>query len=168
MALKEVRTVMVIDASEGAFSAGDVVSDEDCTTGTANYWTFAAVVDLYGGCGYIVKATLVSETENQAVQYDLLLFNAAPTGQLQGGLANTNPLKGDRSSYLGTISFPQSTARGSTVATYTEASPSTVGNLPMAFRCGSTTTDIYGVLVTRTGYTHTNTDDIEIALFIEQ
>lgn len=166
--LKEVRTAVVIDSSEGAFAAGDIVGNEDCCTTDATYWTFSGVARANGTHGYIVSAILISETENQAVQYDLFLFNATPTGTLLGGAANTNPVKGDRSKYLGVIEFPQSTAKGSLVATYSQATPSTVGGLPLAFKCAPGVADIYGVLVTNTVYTHDTGDDIEITLLIEQ
>lgn len=166
--LKEVRVSQVIDGSLGAYTAGDVVGADDCCTTLAIVWTFD-VARVAGGYGYIVGASLVNETENQAVQYDLLLFNATPTGELRDNAANTNPLLGDRSKYLGLISFPFSVARGATVATYTQASPATPNsNLPMPFKCAAGVTTILGVLVTNTAYTQTATDDIEIALEIEQ
>ena len=165
---KEVRTAVVIDASEGAFGIGDVVSNEDCCSTTATYWTFSDVARENGGYFYITGALLISETENQAVQYDLLLFNAAPTGNLVGGLANDNPLKADRSKWLGKLAFITTEANGATVASFTEISPSTPGNAPKLMKCGSSLKDIYGVLVTNTAYTHTDTDDIEITLLVER
>jgi len=45
---------------------------------------------------------------------------------------------------------------------------STDTNLPMAFKCASTVADLYGVLVTRTAYTHTTGDAIEITLLVKQ
>jgi len=165
--LKEVRVAQVIDGSLGAYAAGDVVGADDCCTTLAVAWEFD-VARVAGGYGYIVGATLVNETENQAVQYDMLVFNATPTGELRDNAANTNPVKADRSKYLGTISFPYSVAKGATVATYTQATPSTVGNLPLAFKCAAEDTKIYTVLVTNTAYTQTATDDIEITLEIDQ
>lgn len=165
--LREVRTSGVIDASDGAYTAGDVVGTDNCTT-TSTYWTFTECTWKNGGKGYIVGATLTNETENQAVQYDLFLFNAAPTGETTDNAANTNPIKADRAKYLGKIEFPTSVAKGATVMTYTQASPSTTGNLPVAFQCGSTVDDLYGILVTNTAYTQTPTDDIEITLLIEE
>ncbi len=165
--LKEVRVSQVIDGSLGAYTAGDVVGADDCCTTLAVVWTFD-VARVSGGYGYIVGASLVNETENQAVQYDLLLFNATPTGELRDNAANDNPLKGDRSKFIGVVEFPLSVAKGTTVATYTEATPSTPGRLPKAFKCAAGTTSILGVLVTNTAYTQSATDDIEITLLIEQ
>jgi hypothetical protein len=166
--LKESRVSQVIDGSLGAYTAGDVVGADDCCTTLALAWEFDVARDN-GGYFYIVGATLVNETENQAVQYDLLLFNATPTGELRDNFPNDNPLKTDRSKYLGLISFPFSVARGVTVATKTEATPGDgVSRLPKPLKCASGTTKIYGVLVTNTAYTQTATDDIEIALLVEQ
>lgn len=165
--LKEVRTAQAIDGSLGAYAAGDVVGADDCCTTLAIPWEFD-VARVAGGYGYITGAILVNETENQAIQYRLLLFNATPTGELRDNAANTNPIKADRSKFLGEIAFPSSIARGATVATYTEATPSTVGGLPLPFKCAAADTKIYGVLVTDTAYTQTATDDIEIALEVEQ
>jgi len=161
--LKEVRVVQVIDGSLGAYAAKDVVGADDCCTTLAITWVFD-VAKVVGGYGHIIGATLVNETENQAVQYDLLLFNAIPTGELRDNAVNTNPVVADRSKYIGKIAFPTSTANGATVLTVAEAWPSTVGNLPIAFKCANGDTRIYGVLVTNTVYTQTATDDIEIAL----
>lgn len=167
---KEVRTSVDIDCSDcTTILANDILGNDDCCTTTAVAWTFEDVVDAVGGYGEIVGATLVSETENQGVQYDLLLFNAAPTNTLLSCATNDNPQKEDISKYLGTIVFPISAARGADVATYSQASPTlTTTNLPMAFKCASTVADLYGVLVTRTAYTHTTGDAIEITLLVKQ
>ena len=162
----------VIDASLGAYAVGDVVGADDCCTTLAIPW----IIDLtdaitnfpIGGAIWITGAELFNETENQAVQYDFLLFNATPTGDLRDNAANDNPLKGDKASYHGRIEFPASVAKGSTVATMTEATPNTVGRLPKIFRCASDDTKIYGVLLTNTVYTQTAGDIIRITLHVSQ
>jgi len=165
--LKEVRVSQVIDASLGAYLAGDVVGADDCCTTLAIAWEFD-VARVAGGYVYIVAALLANETPNQAVQYDLILFNATPTGEKRDNAVNTNPVAADRSKWIGDITFPQSTARGATVMTTTEATPSTIGKLPKAIKCAVGDTKIYGVLVTRTAYTQVATNDIEISLLVEQ
>ncbi len=164
--LKEVRVAQVIDGSLGAYAAGDVVGADDCCTTLALTWDFD-VARVAGGYFHIVGAILVNETENQAVQYDLLLFNAVPAGDLRDNAPNDNPLKADIGKFLGVIEFPTSVAKGTTVATYTEATPSTVGRLPKAIKCAAGTTTIRGVLVTNTAYTQTATDKIQITLLCE-
>jgi len=160
----EVRVSQAIDASLGAYAAGDVVSADDCCTTLAIPWIFTGMAAVAGGYGYIGGAKLFNETENQAVQYSLILFNATPTGELRDNAANTNPIKGDMTKWIDDIDFPSSIARGATVATTTSASPSTVGRLPIFYKCAAGSTSLYAVLVTRTAYTQTATDDIEITL----
>ena len=164
--LRKVTVVQAIDGSLGAYAAGDVVGADDCCTTKAIPWLFQ-LAESNGGGGYITRAEIVNETENQAVQYDLLLFSALPNGELRDNAANTNPLKGDRDIYTGKIAFPSSEAKGATVATYTEATPSTVGNLPLAYQCNPESKIVQGVLVTNTAYTQTATDDIAITLYYE-
>lgn len=164
----ESRVDVDIAQVQGAYAAKDVVSIDDCCSTIATYWTFPNVAALNGGYAYLTGATLFNETENQAVQYDLRLFNAAPTGNQIGGVANDNPLKADIAKWIGTITFPQTSADGSTVATITEVGPSTVGNVPKLFKCASGTKSILGVLITNTAYTQTNGDTISITLLGEQ
>ena len=162
---KEVRVSKVIAAASG-YTAGDVVNDLTCCAAAAA-WEFD-VARENGGYVTIWDCTLFNETENQAVQYDLFLYNAAPAGEKVDNVASNNPTPEDRAKYLYTIELPSSIARGATVATYTGASPSTLGGLPKTLKCAAATTKIYVVLVTRTAYTQTPTDDIEIVWQVEQ
>ncbi len=164
--MKPIRCVQVIDGSLGAYAAGDVVGEDDCCTNLAIPWEFD-IVPAKGGQFYIVGASLVNETEDQALQYDLLLFKKTPTGELRDNFPNTNPLKGDISNFIGVVEFQTSVAKGASVATYTEASPSTIGRLPKPIQCAVDSTKILGVLVTNTAYTQTAGDKIEIKLYRE-
>lgn len=157
----------VIDGSVGAYTAGDVVGADDCCSTLAIPWRFdLADIIRPGGSGHIIAAELFNETENLAVQYDLLLFNATPTGDLRDNAANDNPLKGDKNKSFRKIEFQYSVAKGSTVATTTEATPSTVGGLSKPFICAKGDTKLYGVLVTNTAYTQTAGDVIRITLWV--
>lgn len=166
--LRAITTSVDIDLSDaaGVVVAGDVLSNDDCCSTTATYWTFTDVAQENGGYAYITKAELFNEMENLAVQYDLRLLNAIPTGNLKSNFPNTTPLT-NQTGYLGKIAFPASTADGATVATTTQATPSTVGNLPMAVKCAAGSRDLYGILVTRTNHTHTTGDTITITLYVE-
>lgn len=166
--LKEIRVAQVIDASLGVYAAGDVVSADDCCTTLAITWQFD-IARAVGTYGVIWGMALINETPNQAVKYRMLLFNATPTGELRDNAANNNPLPADRSKYIGEVSFPYTVARGATVATYTQATPGDpTSGLPIPFKCAAADTKIYGVLVTDTVYTQVATNDIEIAMLIEQ
>jgi len=165
----EVRVSKAIDASIGAYTAGDMVNDDDCCT-TATYWTLAGMAAVEGGYGAIIRAGLFNETENQAVQYSVLLFNAVPswTGvEFTDNTANVHPNKADMTKWIDDIDLPTSTARGAAIATTTSATPSTTGKLPLIYKCAAGSTSLYFVLVTRTAYTQTATDDIELAFLIE-
>lgn len=159
----ETRLAKAIDASIGAYGAKDIVNDTDCSV-TATAWEFTGMAADNGGHGEITFASLFNETENQEVRYELILFNAAPTGALEDNTTNDNPLAADRSLYIGRISLQSSIANGATVATTTEASTSTVGGLPIKYKCAADSTSLFGVLITLTVYTQTATDDIEITL----
>ena len=164
--MQEVRVVKAIDASIGAYAAGDMVNDTDCCV-TAAAWQILGAANTAGGYGAIWGVDLINETENQAVQYEILLFNAAPTGEVTDNTANVHPNKADRTKWLGNILLPTSIARGAAIATYATASPSTTGNLPKFYKCAAGSTTLYFAVVTRTAYTQTATDDIEFVFSLE-
>ncbi len=165
--LVEVRVSKAIDASIGAYTAGDMVNSDDCCV-TAAAWQITGAANATGGYGVIWGVKLFNETENQAVQYRIILFNAAPTGESTDNTANVHPNKADRTKYIDEISLPASVARGATIATTTSASPSTTGNLPLHYKCAAGSTTLYFELITDTAYTQTATDDIEIIFLIEK
>lgn len=164
--LVEVRTVKAIDASIGAYTANDVVNDDDCST-TATCWTFTAMARKNGGTGTIESASIFSESESVTPRLILYLFNATPTGELTDNSASTNPIKTDRTKYIGKIDFPALESVGTTASTAT-VTPSTVGGLPLGFECATGDDDLYGVLVARDAFTQTATDDIEILFMVRQ
>lgn len=160
----ETAVVKNFDAA-GAYAADDVMSDDVCTTTSpSEYWTFTNMAREKGGYGRLDFASLFLETENQEPRIDLLLFNAVPTGSLTDNVANTNPVKADISSYLGRIEFPATNKEAATVASTSEVSPSSVGGLPIKYKCAAGSTTLYGVTVTRTAVTLTANDDCRIAL----
>ncbi len=163
---KTIAVSQVIDASLGAYTAGDVVGADDCCTTLAIAWIFD--LKTQGTTWEIFDVTLFNETEDQAVQYDLICFNTIPTGDLRDNFPNDNPLKAERLTWLGTIPLPFSIARGATVATTTRASLSTSGGLPIEVQTLTTDTKVYIVLVTNTAYTQTATDDITITIKFRQ
>lgn len=162
----EVRVSKAIDASIGAYAANDVVNDDDCSV-TATYWTFSGMARANGGYGVIDFATIFSETENIDPQLTLILFNAAPTGELTDNSVNTNPLPADRAKWVGEIAWPSLSKVSASVASVSQASPSTVGKVPLFYKCAAASTTLYGVLVALDAFTQTPTDDIEIALQVK-
>ena len=126
------------------YAAEDVMC-ENVSTGVA--WTFAAVVGQAGAGGWITKAHALWETTALTPRLTLYLFNAAPTTELDDNKANAAPAFADLSQYVGKIDFPAMEDLGGMSESL--ATPSTSGNLPLAFRCASDGTSLIGILVTR-------------------
>ncbi len=161
-----IKTISVTKALAAAaqYSANDVLS-ENATSGTA--WTFTEVVKQNGGSGYITAVQVISESENVTPRITVFWFNAIPTSIDNDNVANTAPDSGDLAKYIGKTDVPALESLGTTDSVAI-ATPSTVGNLPMAFTCVSTVDDIYAIVVTRDVFTQTTTDDLTIRLTIEQ
>jgi len=160
----EVRVVKNFDAV-GQYCAEDVMSDDICTTTSpAEYWIFGDMAKKNGGFGRIEEATLILDTEGQTPRIDLILFNAIPTGVLTDNLENTNPVKGDKAKWVGTIEFPATRSDNAAEASNTRVSPSTVGGLPLKYKCAVGSTTLYGITVTRDDVTLTANDDCAITL----
>jgi len=162
--LKTVSTTKVIVAG-GANSAGDVISNES-TNGSGTAWTFSAIANKNGGSGYIVKAHVICETTALTGLLSLYLFTATPTSELDDNAANTALFHADQANYVGRIDFPALSENG-TGDSETVATPSTYGNLPLAFTCAAGVDDLFGILVSVTATTITAGDDVIIKLTAE-
>ena len=164
---KRLVTISTTKALESAvaYSAEDVLSETD-TASAGTDWDFDAVGKVNGGTGYIVKAQAICETTAVTPRLTLYLFNTAPTSELDDNAANTALLHADLANYIGKIDFPAMEDLGGDSESV--ASPSTSGNLPLAFNCASADDALYGILVTRDAFTNTATNDINIKLVVEQ
>ena len=148
-------------AAASAYDANDVIS-EHASTGTD--WDFTGMARGNGGSGYIVGASVRSESEGVVPQLTLYLFNTAPTtGALNDHAANTSPDPAD-TGFIGKIDFQALESVGTTDS-YNEAVSTC---LPKGFICASTSTTLYGILVTRTAFTQSATDDMTVTLVVEQ
>lgn len=165
--LKVVSVTKALEATGSAYSANDVLCETDTNTfGTA--WTFSAIARENGAYGAIVTAMVISESEIVAPRLTLFLFNATPTGcELDDNAFNTAPDATDLAKYVGRIDFPAMDSVGTTDSNAV-ATPSTVGNLPLFFKCASDADDLIGVLVTRDAFNQTATDDMTVVLVCEQ
>ena len=163
---KRLVTVSVTKAlaSATAYHAEDVLC-ENATTGTP--YTFAAIAKVDNGTGYIVKAHAICETTAVTPRLTLFLFNATPTSELRDHVANTALLHADLANYVGKIDLPAMEDLG-TGDSEALATPSTTGNLPLAFQCATAADDLIGILVTRDVFTNTATNDMTIRLTAEQ
>ena len=136
---KVTRTIV----AAGNYAAEDVISDS-ASAGTV--LTFD-IGKNNGAAGYITKASILYSTTALAWINTLYLYASAPTsGELDDNKANTSVHTTDRPSYLGKIELPATSDLGGN--SETEATPSTVGNLPLAFNCDEGDRNIYGILVT--------------------
>ena len=164
---KRLVTISTTKALESAvaYSAEDVLSETD-TASAGTDWDFDAVGKVNGGTGYIVKAQAICETTAVTPRLTLYLFNTAPTSELDDNAANTALLHADLANYIGKIDFPAMEDLGGDSESV--ASPSTSGNLPLAFNCASADDALYGILVTRDAFTNTATNDMTIKLTVEQ
>ncbi len=152
-------------ASATAYNAGDVLS-QSASAGTV--WTFSAIARQNGASGYITKAHAICETTAVTPQLVLFLFTAAPTSTLNDHAANAALTHADLANYVGKIDFPAMETIGTGGDSEAVTTPSTTGNLPLAFTCAATADDLYGILVTRGAFTNTATNDMIIRLTCEQ
>ena len=165
-AVQELKTVSVTKplAAAGNYAANDVMS-ESASSGTV--WLFPAIARANGGSGLIVKAQAIMETTNLTPRLILHLFIAAPTSQLNDNEPNTALLHADLANYVGPVEF--SALRTSGGDSETIATPSTVGNVPLAFTCASDADDLIGIVATLDAITgEVATDDLTIVLEVEQ
>lgn len=155
---KTVSVTKAVAAAE-SYAAEDVLS-ESASAGTA--WIFRGM----GGSGYIVKAQVICETTAQTPRLTLYLFDTLPTSNLYDNIANTALLHADLANYLGKIDFPAMEDLGGDSEAV--ASPSTYGNLPLAFATKGEAQALYGILVTRDAIAgETDGDDYTIVLTME-
>ena len=161
-----VHTVSVTKAlvAAGDYAAEDVLS-ESATAGTV--WTFSAIARSNGMGGYITKLHAICKTTGLTPRLTLFLFKAAPTSNLNDNVANTALLHADLANYIGKVDLPSMEDLGGDSEAV--ATPSTVGNLPLAFTCAAGADDLFGILVTRDAITgEVAGDDMVIRLSVEQ
>ncbi len=147
---KTVSVTKALDATTD-YTAEDVLS-EDEAAGSGTHWTFSAIARANAAAGYITKAHVIWETTALTPRLTLYLFDTASTGcELDDNAANTSPLYGEIATYVGSIDFPALSDVGG--VSEAVATPSTTGNLPLAFKCAAAADDLFGVMVTRDAIT---------------
>ncbi len=160
------KTVSVTKALAAAddYGAEDVLS-ELASGGTA--WKFPGMGRVNGGSGYITKAQVTWDTTALTPRIALFVFSEAPTSVLNDNVANTGVLRADVPFYQGPIDLMAlSDLGGDSEATVT---PSTVGNLPLAFKCADDANDLYILAVLRDAVTGEAAGaEMTITLTVEQ
>ncbi len=163
------KTKTVTGSSSGAglalYTANDMILN---STASGTTIAFAAVARENGGSGYITKANIVLGTSGITPRLTMFLYNALPVGgTLTDNSANLHPAGTDTGKFIGQIDFPALDNVGSGNA-HAIATPSTYGNVPLAFNCASAADDLFGVLVTRDTVTAGTNVTISIDLTTEQ
>lgn len=162
-----VRTVSVSKTRPDdttAYDAEDVISEDD-TNDAGTPWVFDGALPGSGEGGYITLARLQTNKAGMTAQLTLFLFDALPTSELDDNAANTTPDYADVDNYLGRIDFPALSDLGGD-SSWTQATPSTTGGLPLAVRLASGN-QIFGVLVTRAAFTPDAEQEFTIALELD-
>ncbi len=153
-----------LEANGSAHAAGDVLSETDtASAGTA--WHFKNVVPYEGGSGYIVKARAETQVESQTYRIALQLYTRNPSGaELDDNAAAASPTPADAPYFLDEILLPDLHSRGDN--SYSVATPSTSGNLPLSFTCEGQSRDLWVVAIAVTATTHTATEYLKLELSI--
>jgi hypothetical protein len=150
-----VGTLKIVSVTKAVVAAGDYAAEdvlsESATNGAGTAWTFTEIARGNSGTGYITRAQVICETTGQTPRLTMYLFKALPTSELDDNAANTALLHADLANYVGKIDFPALEDLGGDSEAV--ATPSTTGNLPLAFKCADTADDLYGILVTRDAIT---------------
>jgi hypothetical protein len=161
------KTISVSQLAGGlvAYTANDVISSG--SPGTA--WAFTAVTRADAAYGYITKAKIQTATTSVTPRLSMFLFNAIPTaGTTTDNIPNLCVGSGDADKYIGKIDWVALETIGTAGYSEAVATPSTYGNLPMAFSCATGADDIYGILVTRDAVTLGTAGTTTISLTIDQ
>jgi hypothetical protein len=163
--MQKVRTIAVEKslAAATAYDAEDVIS-ESASAGTV--WTFSNAIKSNGGKGCVSKVVITSETTALTPRLVLFLYKATPTCASNDHAANTAPVYADVANLIGVIEMPAMTDRG-TGNSYTVATPSTYGNVPLEFECTIDDADIIAVVMALDAFTQGATKKMTISLTIE-
>lgn len=159
------RTISVTKALAAAtsYDAEDVIS-QSASAGTS--WIFSLIARSNGTSGFIVKAHAISETTALTPRLSIFVFTAVPTCALNDHAANTALLKADLANYVGKIDLPAMEDLG-TGCSEAISTPSTCGNLPLAFTCAAGADDLWAVVVARDAFTQGATKEMTILLTVE-
>lgn len=163
--VKKIRVRKQLAAGSSNHDAGDVMS-ESATDGVGTAWTFRDAARIPGGSGRIIQATADTQVEGQTHKIALQVYTKYPTCELDDDSSAASPNPTDAPYFVDEILLPALHSRGDN--SYTTATPSTAGNLPLTFVCepGKRQLDLVVIAVEAT--THTAGEWLDITLYIEQ
>ena len=121
---------------DGAHGANDVINDVG-----ASQWIIKNAAAQKGGSGYITQLGINTEVESQTARIAVQVFTKAVTSTLVDDAPCVSPNTNDEPYMEGEITPPALTSRGD--GSYTLATPSTVGGLPLGFTCLPSSRDLY-------------------------
>jgi len=164
--LVEVADEKVVLAN-GAYEAGDVVSENVTIAAGATPWIFRNMVRKPGGAGIIHDALILAQTTAIASVFSLFLHKATPTCELGDGVPNTAFIIGDIGIAVVRIDFIACDDVGTGMSEST-ATPSTYGKLPKAFVCAEGSRNLQGVLAIHNAVDLADSTSLRIVLLVEQ
>ena len=160
-----ISSTVVVDAIDGAYAAGDVVSNSNSGTTQPVTFDFDNIVVHPGRAGQIRGALIISESEAITPILRLYLFTvneSTLTTHIRDNVAAVCPNHADLAYLIGVIDFEAMRADGD------DSWAPDAMTKPLPFRCASGSSSIYGILVTKSAFTQTAGDDMTIKLFTER
>jgi len=152
-------------AGLAAYAANDMILN---STATGTTIALADVTKGKGEFGYITKAAIVMGGSLMSARLTGFLYNAVPTGgTLMDNAANLHPVTADLGAFQGQIDWVGLSNQGSGDS-HAIVTPSTSGNLPLAFKSADDANDLYMVLVTNDSVTAGTNMAIRVDVVIEQ
>lgn len=145
-------------ANTTAYAVNAVVSD---STTAPTVFTFTNAARINAGSGYIVKAAIITDQKTNVAQFRLHLFQTAPTAVNDGTLFPF--LYVNKAITIGYIDFPAMSTEDATSST--AAFAYWFGQVQ--YICAAANRNIYGILVTKTGFTPANAQKIYIELGLD-
>lgn len=142
-----------------AYAAKDTVSNS--TSATTLMTLTIGSVD--GGTGYITKARLTTDQSTNTAQFRLHLYRVSTATVGNDNAANTL-MWTDRTERVGYIDFAPMATEG----TGSDCAQSLNADLRLAFTCGASDSNLYGVLETITAWTPASGQNFHVALTAEQ
>ncbi|GAH11240.1 unnamed protein product [marine sediment metagenome] len=170
--LEEIRdrlllpTFNIVSVWKALVSTGDETAGDTLNDAGGLSWVFHNMARKKGGSGYIVKAQVNTEVESVTPRIALQVYTKAPTCQMADSTAAVSPTPADTPYFVGEIEIPAMHGRGDN--SFAVATPSTVGNLPMAFTCQPNSTALYIVPITVDAITYDALGRLDIELTSEQ
>ena len=148
-------------ASGSAHSAGDILNDS-----LSHSWVIPNAAGEPGGSGYITKVQAHTQVESQTFRIASQVYTREPTATMVDNAGAANPNEADEEFFEDEIALPALLSRGD--ASYTVATPSTVGGLPFAFTCEPGSRDLYLNVIAVSATTFTAGERLDFKFKIER